>query len=107
MKEIDLTGRSDETTRELLGPAALALKDGRLVIIPTSTYYALAADAMNPAAVRRVFAAKKRDPSKPLIALVDSFEMMRERIEASETRVSLGLTGKYGVVTRKWFGLLR
>jgi L-threonylcarbamoyladenylate synthase len=77
MREIDLTARSDETTRELLGPAALALKDGHLVIIPTSTYYALAADAMNPAAVRRVFAAKKRDPSKPLIALVDSFEMMR------------------------------
>ncbi len=77
MREIDLTARSDETTRELLGPAARSIKDGHLVIVPTSTYYALAADAMNPAAVRRVFAAKKRDPSKPLIALVDSFEMMR------------------------------
>ena len=31
--------------------------------------------------------------------MIDSFEMMRDRIEASETRASLGLTRKYGVVT--------
>ncbi len=31
--------------------------------------------------------------------MIDSFEMMREQIEASEFRASLNLTGKYGVVT--------
>lgn len=77
MKEIDLTARSDESRKELLRPAALAIKDGHLVIVPTSTYYALAADATNPKAVRRVFSAKKRDPSKPLIVLVDSFQMVK------------------------------
>ena len=75
MREIDLTARSDEGLRDLLRPAALALKNGGLVVVPTTTYYALSADATNPAAVRKVFSAKKRDPKKPLIVLVDSFEM--------------------------------
>ncbi|MBD3349313.1 MAG: threonylcarbamoyl-AMP synthase [Candidatus Eisenbacteria bacterium] len=75
MKEIDLTSRGDESMRDRLRPAALAIREGGLVIIPTSTYYGLAADALDPEAVRRVFRAKKRDPGKPLIALVDSVAM--------------------------------
>jgi L-threonylcarbamoyladenylate synthase len=77
MKEIDLTAGSDEGLEELLTPASLAIKDGGLVVLPTMTYYALGADALNPDAVKRVFSAKKRDRSKPLIVLVDSFEMMK------------------------------
>ncbi len=77
MKEIDLTVRGEESQKERLRPAALALKEGRLIILPTTTYYGLAADALNPAALRRVYVAKRRDPSKPIIALVDSLEMMR------------------------------
>ncbi len=77
MREIDLTARSDESTRELLAPAVRALKDGALVILPTTTYYALSADATNPDSVRRVFSAKKRDAGKPLIVLVDSLGMMK------------------------------
>ena len=77
MREIDLTARSDESTRELLAPAVRALKDGSLVILPTTTYYALSADATNQDAVRRVFSAKKRDAGKPLIVLVDSLGMMK------------------------------
>ena len=77
MREIDLTARSDESTRELLAPAVRALKGGSLVILPTTTYYALSADATNQDAVRRVFSAKKRDAGKPLIVLVDSLGMMK------------------------------
>jgi L-threonylcarbamoyladenylate synthase len=77
MREIDLTARSDEPMRELLAPAARALKQGALVILPTSTYYGLCADATNEEAVRRVFAAKRRAPGKPLIILVDSIGMAR------------------------------
>jgi len=77
MREIDLTGRSDESMRELLAPAARALKEGALVVLPTTTYYGLCADATNEEAVRRVFSAKKRDASKPLIILVDSIGMMK------------------------------
>ena len=77
MKTIDATDLRDETLKEALSPAALAIKRGGLVVLPTTTYYGLAADALNPDAVHRVFLAKKRDPRKPLIVLVDSFEMMK------------------------------
>jgi L-threonylcarbamoyladenylate synthase len=77
MREIDLTASSDESMRERLAPVARAIKDGLLVILPTTTFYALSCDATNPDAVRRVFSAKKRDPSKPLIVLVDSLGMMK------------------------------
>ena len=77
MREIDLTARSDENMRELLAPAARALKKGALAVLPTTTYYALSADATNAEAVRRVFSAKKRDPKKPLVVLVDSLGMMK------------------------------
>ncbi len=77
MREIDLTQRGDESMRERLAPAVRALKSGLLVVLPTTTFYALSCDATNPDAVRRVFLAKKRNPSKPLIVLVDSLGMMK------------------------------
>lgn len=77
MREIDLTSGSDESMRELLAPAASAIRSGALVVLPTTTYYALSCDATNPEALRKVFAAKKRSPDKPLIVLVDSLGMMK------------------------------
>lgn len=82
MKEIDLTARTEEDTKERLFAAAEAIRGGGLVVLPTMTFYALSADALNPDALRRVFTAKQRDPAKPLIALVDSFEMMRPLVTA-------------------------
>jgi len=77
MKEIDATELRDQTLKEALTPAALAIKNGGLVVLPTTTFYGLAADALNADAVRRVYSAKRRDPAKPLIVLVDSFEMLK------------------------------
>jgi len=81
MKEIDLTARSHESLKERLTPVALALRGGGLVIVPTMTYYALSGDALNPDVVKRVFAAKQRDPDKPLLVLVDSFEMIKPLVQ--------------------------
>lgn len=50
--------------------AARALSAGRLVILPTETVYGLAADAADPAAVARLYAAKGRPRFNPLIAHV-------------------------------------
>lgn len=47
--------------------AAGWLREGRLVAIPTETVYGLAADAADPDAVRRVFAAKGRPADHPVI----------------------------------------
>ncbi len=50
--------------------AARALREGKLVAYPAESFYAIGADAMNEDAVRAVFAAKKRDPGKPLPVIV-------------------------------------
>jgi L-threonylcarbamoyladenylate synthase len=87
VREIDLTARTDDSLKDLLRPAALAIKDGDLAIVPTTTYYALACDALNPTAVRKVFSAKGRDSSKPLLILVDSFAMMNTVVRSVDPRV--------------------
>jgi L-threonylcarbamoyladenylate synthase len=50
--------------------AALVLRTGGLVAMPTETVYGLAARAFDPEAVARIFAAKGRPPDHPLIAHV-------------------------------------
>lgn len=50
--------------------AAVALKRGELVILPTETVYGLAADAASGEAVARIFEAKGRPRFNPLIAHV-------------------------------------
>lgn len=87
MREIDLTARTDESLKDLLRPAALAIKDGDLVIVPTTTYYALTCDAFNPTAVSKVFSAKARGEGKPLLILVDSFGMMKTVVREIDPRV--------------------
>jgi L-threonylcarbamoyladenylate synthase len=47
--------------------AALVLKSGGLVAFPTETVYGLAACAFNASAVSKIFAAKGRPPTNPLI----------------------------------------
>lgn len=47
--------------------AVALLQAGELVAFPTETVYGLGADAANPAAVRRIFAAKGRPADHPLI----------------------------------------
>ena len=48
------------------------LKRGGLVVYPTETAYALGCDAANDGAVKKIFAVKKRDPSKPLPLIATS-----------------------------------
>lgn len=50
-----------------LADAVRLLQAGKLVALPTETVYGLAADAANPAAVARIFAAKGRPADHPLI----------------------------------------
>ena len=50
--------------------AADLLRAGALVAFPTETVYGLGADALNPDAVRRIFAAKQRPADNPLIVHV-------------------------------------
>lgn len=56
-----------QSTQADLARAAGALRAGELVAFPTETVYGLGADALNPAAVAKVFAAKGRPQDHPLI----------------------------------------
>lgn len=47
--------------------AASLIREGQLVVVPTETVYGLAANALDPAAVARIFAVKGRPSYNPLI----------------------------------------
>jgi L-threonylcarbamoyladenylate synthase len=57
--------------------AAALIRAGKLVAFPTETVYGLGANALDAAAVERIFAAKGRPRTSPLIVHVDSVEMAR------------------------------
>jgi L-threonylcarbamoyladenylate synthase len=57
--------------------AAALIRAGRLVAFPTETVYGLGANALDPAAVELIFAAKGRPRTSPLIVHVDSVEMAK------------------------------
>ncbi|AIW13303.1 L-threonylcarbamoyladenylate synthase [Vibrio tubiashii] len=54
------------------------LASGELVAIPTETVYGLAADASNPEAVKKIFAAKGRPANHPLIVHIGEVEQLSE-----------------------------
>ena len=57
--------------------AAALIRAGELVAFPTETVYGLGANALDPAAVGKIYTAKGRPPGSPLIVHVDSVEMAR------------------------------
>ncbi|MCS6953744.1 MAG: L-threonylcarbamoyladenylate synthase [Bryobacterales bacterium] len=65
------------TDRAALRRAAELIRQGRLVAFPTETVYGLGANALDEAAVRRIYEVKGRPPQSPLIVHVSSLEMAR------------------------------
>jgi L-threonylcarbamoyladenylate synthase len=71
-QRIKINGNSpDAQTLEI---ASEAILQGKVIAIPTDTYYALAADPFNLKAVDRIFQTKGRLSWKPLLLLIDSVE---------------------------------
>jgi L-threonylcarbamoyladenylate synthase len=65
---------SEAPERYIVDYAAGFVKRGRVVGVPTDTFYALCADPFNLAAIERVFQVKGRAEDKALPILVDSIE---------------------------------
>jgi L-threonylcarbamoyladenylate synthase len=61
---------------ENLSAAVQVLKGGDVIVFPTETLYGLGADALNDAAVEKVFQLKGRDPRNPIPVLVADQEML-------------------------------
>ena len=58
--------------KDAVSEACALLRAGEIVALPTETVYGLAADALNPASVAKVFAAKERPAFDPLIVHIAS-----------------------------------
>ena len=59
-----------------LSHAVAALKRGEVIVYPTETLYGLGADALNAAAVEKVFQLKGRDANNPVPVLIADREML-------------------------------
>lgn len=67
---------------DAIAEAAAVLRGGGLVAFPTETVYGLGADAANPEAAERIFAAKGRPPTNPLIVHVPDVDAVRALVRA-------------------------
>jgi L-threonylcarbamoyladenylate synthase len=80
-------------TEAALDRAARLLVEGGLVAIPTETVYGLAARADDPEAVGRIFAAKGRPATNPLIVHVAD-EAMARRLASAWPDAAARITGR-------------
>jgi len=85
--------------------AASLLRAGKLVAFPTETVYGLGANAFDAAAVARIFEAKGRPRSSPIIVHVNSMEMaklvVREWPPSAQTLASTLWPGPLTLVLHK------
>lgn len=63
---------TDEEREAAIAAATQALRAGEVAVIPTDTVYGIAADAFDPAAVRKLLAAKGRGREMPPPVLVNA-----------------------------------
>lgn len=69
---IDLNQTED--VRDVIHRAVEALSSGKIIAFPTETVYGLAASALKPAAVERLWEIKGRDSKKPFALALKSYE---------------------------------
>jgi tRNA threonylcarbamoyl adenosine modification protein (Sua5/YciO/YrdC/YwlC family) len=115
---------SDAPERHVIEYAAGFIRRGRVVAIPTDTFYGLSADPFNLSAVERVFRVKGRPETQALPILVNSIEqavtLMRDVPDAflvlahkfwpgavtliveATHRLPLKVTGNTGRVALRW-----
>lgn len=75
------------------------INNGGIVITPTDTIYGIMGDALNENVIRKVFEIKKRPFNKPLLLLMDSFEMVKQYTEEISEKERL-------LMDRYWPGLV-
>ena len=67
-------------TQTEIEKAVETLRAGDLVVFPTETVYGLGANALNPEAVAKIFAAKQRPAWDPLIVHVSNRDMLGQSV---------------------------
>jgi L-threonylcarbamoyladenylate synthase len=69
-----------EITEQDLHQAIEVLDSGGIVAFPTETYYGLAVDPFNQAALSRLFALKRRAPDKPVLVLISDLGQLKDLV---------------------------
>ena len=70
-----------DSWEEAIADAGLTIRRGGLVAFPTETVYGLGADALDEAAVARIFRAKGRPANDPLIVHIADFQQLSQVAE--------------------------
>lgn len=71
-----ITDLMTEDDRKKIQEAGCILKEGGLVAFPTETVYGLGADALNPEASKKIYAAKGRPSDNPLIVHISNMKAL-------------------------------
>ena len=94
-------------TKENIELVGAALRDGKLVGIPTETVYGLAANALDGEAVKSIFAAKGRPADNPLIvhisdmSQIERFHLVREIPDSAKKLMSAYWPGPLTIIMKK------
>lgn len=72
-----------------IAEAAKIIREGGVVAFPTETVYGLGANALDPAAVKKIFAAKGRPADNPLIAHIADFDDIRRLVSVLPPEVEM------------------
>ncbi|MGM0602165.1 MAG: L-threonylcarbamoyladenylate synthase [Bacillota bacterium] len=75
--------------------AAEFIKKGELAAFPTETVYGLGADALNPKAVKKIFAAKGRPQDNPLIVHIADLNQLEMIIKGEISQTARKLIEKF------------
>jgi L-threonylcarbamoyladenylate synthase len=70
------SSRAKNARAETFSAAIAALERGDVIVFPTETLYGLGADALNDAAVEKIYQLKGRDAAHPIPVLVADREML-------------------------------
>lgn len=76
-----ISATDNKNIKSAVEEAVKLLRAGEIVALPTETVYGLAANALNPDAVAKIFKAKGRPPTNPIIVHVDSIEMAKKCVK--------------------------
>ena len=78
---VDPSNLENAEAEEALGRAAEIVRAGGLVALPTETVYGLGANALDGAALKRIFEAKQRPAWDPIIVHISSLKMLEGLVE--------------------------
>lgn len=70
--------KQDDIDDTVISEIANAIKEEKLVVIPTDTVYGLVANAYNKDACEKIYEIKNRTEDKPLIVLISDISMLKD-----------------------------